>query len=177
MIKETIVVEGHHDELRIKKIYPDTFVIITNGSQISNETIELIKRASNKTGVILFLDPDYPGRKIEKTITEHITNYKVAYIRREKAFSHNRKKIGVEHATDNDIIEALKNVVTFKDKKENQLNLIDLLELGLSGSCSLKNRDKVAKALQIPLFNTKTLLKVINAMGLNKGDLEKILAE
>ena len=38
--------------------------IVTNGFEINEETIELIKKVNETKGVILFLDPDGPGEKI-----------------------------------------------------------------------------------------------------------------
>ena len=40
---DIIVVEGLHDEIRIKSVYPNANVVITNGSEVSKETIDLLK--------------------------------------------------------------------------------------------------------------------------------------
>ena len=40
---DIIVVEGYHDEARIKSVFKDANCIVTNGSEISKETIDLIK--------------------------------------------------------------------------------------------------------------------------------------
>ena len=39
---QVIVVEGSHDEQKLKSIYPEIDCIVTNGSEISTETLNLI---------------------------------------------------------------------------------------------------------------------------------------
>jgi len=66
-IKEVIVVEGTSDVQTLSNIIDADF-IITHGSAISKDTLDLIKQTNLTRGVILFLDPDFPGEKIRKTI-------------------------------------------------------------------------------------------------------------
>jgi len=40
LIKEVVVVEGYHDLAKLKAIYDDIDVYITNGSEISENTLE-----------------------------------------------------------------------------------------------------------------------------------------
>ena len=171
MIKEAIVVEGYHDELRIKNIYPEAFVITTNGSEISNETIELIKKTNEIRGVILFLDPDYPGRRITAIIKEKVPNIKVAYLKKELAISKNKKKVGVEHATDEDIINSLNDVVTFKENFVRMYSLSDLIDLGLSGPNTRDKRKNLCNKLGIPVCNAKTLLEILNNLNILRDEL------
>ena len=56
-IKEVIVVEGHHDT-NVLQQYFDCETIETNGLALSAETLELIKEAQQRCGVIIFTDPD-----------------------------------------------------------------------------------------------------------------------
>ena len=62
-IKEVIVVEGRDDTAAIKRaVQADT--IETGGSAINAKTIEKIRLAQQKRGVIIFTDPDYQGERI-----------------------------------------------------------------------------------------------------------------
>ena len=61
-LKEIIVVEGKDDTTAIKRAV-DADTIETNGSAISEDTIEKIKLAQHTRGVIIFTDPDFPGKK------------------------------------------------------------------------------------------------------------------
>ena len=115
---EIVVVEGLHDLERLKSIYEDIDVLITNGSEIE-ENLPTIIEASKKRDIILFLDPDYPGERIRKKITEVIPNAKHAFLKKDLAISKNKKKVGIEHAKKEDIIDALNNVLTPSKNRKN----------------------------------------------------------
>ena len=71
-IKEVIVVEGKTDVATLSNIIKAEF-IITNGFEISDETIDLIKKVNETKGVILFLDPDGPGEHILEALENLVT--------------------------------------------------------------------------------------------------------
>ena len=119
-IKEIIVVEGKTDTNKLKSIF-NVDTIETNGSEISNSTLELIKRVNKIRGVILFLDPDGPGEKIRKKIIEYVKDdIKNCFISKNDIKS--TKKIGIAEADKNAIIKALDNVITFS-YYSNSINL------------------------------------------------------
>ena len=66
-----------------------------------------IEHAQDKRGVIVFTDPDYPGRRIRAIIEEHVPGVKHAFLSKEKTIAKNGKGLGIEHATDEDIRDAL----------------------------------------------------------------------
>ena len=171
-IKEVIVVEGKNDAERLKTFFKcDT--IITHGSAIDKETIELIRRTNESRGVILFLDPDSPGEKIRKTINEAIPNLKNAFVLKEDART--TKKVGVEHASYEVLKDALEHLLTY-EIKENKLVMADLVELGLVGSDEAsKRREVLSKAYHIGVCNAKTLLKRLNMLGKSKEEIVELL--
>jgi ribonuclease M5 len=171
-IKEVIVVEGTHDAATINQ-YVEADTIITNGSAVSVETLALIKKASKTKGVIVFLDPDFPGEKIRKTIMDAVPDACHAYLEKSKAISKNKQKVGVEHATRDDILEALDNCVHYDEFDELSLSYEEYLSLGLVGNKSL--RDKVTKSLKIAPCNAKTLFKRLNMLNLTYEDIIKII--
>ena len=61
-INEIIVVEGRHDTQQLKK-YFDCETIETGGSSIDDKVIERIRYAASTCGVIIFTDPDTPGKQ------------------------------------------------------------------------------------------------------------------
>ncbi len=176
MYNEVIVVEGYHDLDKIKKIYKDIDVIVTNGSEIK-ESLPIIIELSKTRDIILFLDPDYPGERIRKIISSKIKNCKHAFIPRDKAFSHNRKKIGVEHASLVEIKKALDNVLS-EANHINEITNSDLINLGYVGN---KNssllRDTLSSRLNIGHTNAKTLLKRLNLFGIKKENLYALTEE
>lgn len=172
-IKEVIVVEGAHDEAVIKQ-YLKAQTITTNGSAITQETLELIKKAHETNGVIVFLDPDFPGEKIRKTIIDYVPEAKHAYLAKDKALSVAKQKVGVEHASQADIIAAIADCVSYKEPQDT-LTYPEYLKLGLMGNKPL--RCQVAQALKIAPCNAKTLFKRLNMLNLTYQDIIKIIGE
>lgn len=172
-IKEVIVVEGHHDAHVLKQFF-DVDTIVTNGSAINKETLELIKQVNNERGVILFLDPDYPGEKIRKKIIAAVGDVKQAFINKKLAISNNHKKIGVEHASKEDLEAALKNVVTFINDQLT-LDYQDYVDLGFVGN--KQKRIYLCDYLNIGYANAKSLYKRLNMMGMKKMELIKIMGD
>ena len=174
---DIIVVEGTHDEIRIKSVYPNAECIITNGSEISKETINLIKEMSKKHRIIIFTDPDSPGEKIRKTIKEAVPNASEAFLRKKDAISNNKKKVGIEHASKEVIVEALENVYT-PSNLEDTISIIDLYTLGLNGNTnSAILRDKISDILNIGKPNCKLFLKRLNLLQITRKELEDLLCK
>ena len=174
---QVIVVEGYHDEQKIKSVFPGIDCIITNGSEISKETLNLIYELSFKKDVILFLDPDFPGKKITKEILDTKGNFKLAYISKDKAMSNNGKKVGVEHAQTKDIEEALENFVSINYGNYKISNL-DLLKRGITNNKnSMKLRKYLCKELNIPFCNGKTLLKYLNMLDIEIERIDELINE
>lgn len=159
-IKEIIVVEGKDDTIAVKRaVNADT--IETNGSAISKETLNQIAHAQSKRGVIVFTDPDYPGRRIRAIIEENIPGVKHAFLPREKAISKNGKSLGIEHASDEDIKKALENVYSPNlDDTVELISMDDLYSARLIGHMQAKERrKKLGEILNIGMTNGKTLYK------------------
>ena len=68
MIKEVIVVEGKDDVSAVKKAV-DAEVISVSGYGINKASMDKIKEASRRTGVIILTDPDHAGERIRRMIT------------------------------------------------------------------------------------------------------------
>lgn len=173
---EVIVVEGKNDQERIERLFKGVLVVTTNGSEISDDTINTLKTLSKNHDIILLLDPDYPGERIRSIISNHVT-VKHAFIKKEDAISSNKKKVGVEHATDEVIINSLNNLLTQSDK----MNLIDysmLISIGLAGdSKSSELRKNISNYLNIGNPNAKSFLKRINMLDLSKENLLELINE
>lgn len=172
MIKEVIVVEGKNDTKKLQE-YFEVETIETHGLGLKKETIELIKEINDSRGVILFFDPDTPGEKIRKRINDEIPNLKNAFVLKENART--SKKVGVEHASKQILIEALNNLITYTDSKES-ISRQEFIDLGLNGEeDSQTKRDKISKEFHLGKCNSKTMFKRLNMLGIKKEDIEKIL--
>ncbi|WP_419259819.1 ribonuclease M5 [Borreliella afzelii] len=170
-IKEIIVVEGKDDLKRIKESF-DCTVIETKGFALKPETIKLLKKALKYKGIIILTDSDKSGNIIRQKIIKYLgenNKIKHAYL--------NTKDTEVESVNKTEIIKILKKVGTLsKDNQKNLLTLSDLLELGIIGENSKKNRQKIQKQLCLGHGNNKKLLERLNYFKITKIELKKQLA-
>ena len=72
IVKEIIVVEGRDDTAAIKRAV-DANTIETHGFGIRKETWDLIEKAYNEKGIIIFTDPDFAGNEILECKYDKIT--------------------------------------------------------------------------------------------------------
>jgi len=170
IIKETLIVEGRHDESRVKAVVSAN-VLVTNGTHVSKDFIELCKRAAKEDGIIIFTDPDSPGKYIRNILSKEIPEAKHAVL------INKQKKIGVEHASDQEIIDALNNakalVVTDSVNTLSKAEFYDLHLMGNSNSSVLRN--KLCKKLRLPTANSKQMFVYLNVLKLTKKDIENLL--
>lgn len=172
IIKELIVVEGKNDEYKMKENY-ECDVFITDGYNITIEKLKFLKQAQKERGLILFLDPDVVGNKIRKKINDYIPNCKNAFL--DQANAKTEKKIGIEHASNEDIKLALQNLITFTDCEETITKQF-LLSLNLTGNTTAtKRRNKLAKKLHLGKCNFKTLHKRLNMITITEQEIIAIL--
>lgn len=168
-----IVVEGAHDASKIKAIFKDVHIIITGGTAVSEITLNEIEKLSKTHEVILFLDPDYPGNQIRNKIKQRVPNVKEAFIEREKAKK--GKKVGVEHASFEDIKKALKvrEIVHNTD-----ITKEFLMDHGYIGTLNSKEkRLSLTKHFNIGYVNAKGLLPKLSLFGIKQSEVVAYEAE
>ena len=169
-ISEIVVVEGKDDTKRLQQVL-DVDTIETNGSALNNETLDKIKHAQRVRGVIVFTDPDFPGEKIRKQIMAVIPDAKHAFISREKGAPKKKHgSLGVEHASNEVIIQALKDVSTpTTNHFESDITVEDLIQFGLiAGNGSRVRREKLGELLNIGYTNGKQLKKRLSMFQITK---------
>ncbi len=171
VIKEVIVVEGKDDEAAIKRAL-DAEVIITHGYGISQAAIKRIAEAYERCGIIIFTDPDYAGDNIRKKLTAKFPDAKHAYISREAGTR--GSDIGVENASPENIIMALKKSRAVQKDIEDKFTMTDMINAGLCGDGdSAEKREKIGEKLGIGYGNTKTFLRRINRYGITGEEFAK----
>ena len=67
IVKPVIVVEGTSDVNKLSLLV-DADYVVTNGSEVSRETLRYIKELSKTRQIIILTDPDYPGERIRNII-------------------------------------------------------------------------------------------------------------
>ncbi|MGX2945428.1 ribonuclease M5 [Enterococcus alishanensis] len=172
-IEEIIVVEGKDDTKRLKEVFHvDT--IETRGSAIDEEILSQIEHAEETRGVIVFTDPDFSGEKIRKTIMESIPSAKHAFLARRKAAPQKRgSSLGVEHASDEAIIEALEKVVTPSTVDDlPEIPRQTLVAYGLiAGASAKEKRELLGEELKIGYTNGKQLAKRLKMFRITEEEL------
>lgn len=179
ILNEVVVVEGYHDLATLKMIFPNIDIVITNGSEISGETLEELKVLNQKRGLVLFLDPDFQGERIRRIINDYVGNTKHAFLKKEDCISKNGKKVGIEHASKEKILEAFENIKwANKDDQpeQTQLGMNDLMQFGLIGDKHSKLfRKELCNHFGIGLSNGKTLLHKLNMFRISKTEISSWL--
>jgi ribonuclease M5 len=159
MIKEMVVVEGKDDTTAVQRaVGADT--IETGGSAIGEDVLRRIELAHARRGVIVFTDPDAPGERIRKIVTERVPGCKHAFLTKEEA--RGRKGIGVEHASDAAIRRALDSVRGPEGDEAGVPEIVwsDLLAAGLIvQAASARRRERMGELLGIGYANGKQFYK------------------
>ncbi|WP_139822742.1 ribonuclease M5 [Tuberibacillus sp. Marseille-P3662] len=176
-IKEMIVVEGKSDTIAINNaVQADT--IETNGSDVNDRLIRVIKRAQHKRGVIIFTDPDIPGEKIRKAISQQVPGCKHAFITKQQGFKGRHQSLGIEHATPDIIRQSLENVYTESTHPEPSVSYNTLIENGLIGGRKSKiRRERIGEILNIGYTNGKQFYKRLRAFHVTEIEFESALKQ
>ncbi|MGL4617156.1 MAG: ribonuclease M5 [Mycoplasmoidaceae bacterium] len=166
-IKEVILVEGKNDSKKIKKIFPNIETFETNGYDITESKINLIKKINETRGIICFLDPDRVGKKIRDILIKEIPNLNHAFITIDDIDSKSKKK-GIAEAKDDSINKALNNFFSPLEKLS-KISWEEYLSLGLN---SKEKRLDICNKLNIPYYNHKQLFNILNIININYEDLK-----
>jgi ribonuclease M5 len=169
MIKEVIVVEGKSDTVAIKRaVEADT--IETGGSAIPDIVLKKIKKAQEKRGVIIFTDPDYPGERIRKIVSQAVPGCKHAFITREQG--RGKRNLGVEYASDEVIRQALEEVkAETVGLYEETIRFEDLINAGLVGGAGASERRRLlGDILGIGYANAKQIHKRLNMFQISQRE-------
>ncbi|MGI6205080.1 MAG: ribonuclease M5 [Anaerovoracaceae bacterium] len=174
-INEVIVVEGRDDIDAVSKAV-NADIIATHGYGITKDTLERIKNAYETRGIIILTDPDNPGQRIRKRLTDLFPDAGQAYISRSEAVS--KDDIGVENASPDVIAKALEAAGRTVSDMTEEYTPADMMRYGLSGGRGSRDlRDRLGRKLGIGYGNAAAFLKRLNGYGIERGELERLLTE
>lgn len=174
-IKEIIVVEGRDDTDAVKKSV-DAVTIETHGYGITKATWDLIEKAYNEKGIIVFTDPDHAGEQIRRRIMAKFPDAKEAFLDRRAAGKNG--DIGIENASPENIRAALEKAHYSMEERVELFTIDDMMSAGLVGQAdSSARRQKLGKALGIGYGNGKIFLQRLNKFGISRQEFEKALQE
>lgn len=175
MIKEVLVVEGKMDVVAINKAV-EADCIITGGFSLQKHTIENIRQAYQKRGIIIMTDPDSAGERIRSYLSKRFPEAKHAFVPKEEATANN--DIGIEQASPAAIQKALAKVRTLGWNPQVIFEGADLIKAGLSGNSDASSRRALLGAkLGIGYANAKTFLLRLNHYGVTRDEFIAALEE
>lgn len=181
-LKETIVVEGKYDKIKLSSIF-DANIIDVGGFKVfkNKENIELLKRIADKNGLIILTDSDSSGFKIRNYLKNCLSGRNIynVYIPDVKGKEKRKDKpsseglLGVEAMEKEIIIEAFKksgvlnNNYNFNDKEK--ITKLDLYKAGLYGKENSKEkRIEFLKKNNLPQkLSPNSLVEILNGLGIN----------
>lgn len=176
MRRQVFIVEGYHDASKLKEVLGDIEVLITNGSAVSSETLHLIEKLDETHDLIVFTDPDYAGQRIRHLVSKNLEHVYHAFLKQDKAVSKNKKKIGVEHASKDDILYALRHMKLVKTADYQVVSTHFLYTHGLIGQKdSKKKRLKLSEELHIGYTNGKTLKQRLMMFQITPQQIKEVL--
>lgn len=176
-IKEIIVVEGKDDTVAVQNAV-DADTIETSGSAIGKAVIERIKLARDRRGVIVLTDPDYPGERIRKIISEQVPGCKHAFLPKKEALPKGSGNIGVENASPNAIRMALNGAQQEDEQWSEQISKEELLALGLiAGKKAKSRRERLGDKLKIGYTNGKQLYKRLVMFKINADEFSEAMLQ
>jgi ribonuclease M5 len=174
--KEVFVVEGNHDKAKLKSIYPLCDVVITNGKEISHKTLELLKALNASRGLILILDPDFPGKSIRKRINDYVGPTKHVFLSKRECIDPIKKKVGVEHANITYLKSMIDQHILESQQDQHMLTMSDMVKLGLTGSSNAsKKRTAISAHFHLGECNAKTMLKRLNMFNISKDAIMRVI--
>lgn len=173
MIQQVIVVEGKSDIARVSRAV-EADMIATEGFALRKETIERIRLAYAKRGIIILTDPDGPGERIRQRLSNMFPKALHAFVPKSEAST--KDDVGIEDASPESIRKALGVLRIRYQEDSKEFTIHDLFEAGLSGaSDSSERRAKMGALLGIGYGNGKQFLKRLNHFGITRDEWEKAL--
>lgn len=167
-----IIVEGKSDTNRLKKTLKNVQTFETSGLGLDDAKINYLKKIQDDYKLIVFTDPDGPGEMIRAKLSKELDNLYHAYLPNDKALSKKLDKIGVEHASPQDIKAALENLYQVSEDFA-AYDISDLVEWGLYSNRAA--RTHLCNELHIAYGNNQKVLKQLNAFNISRERIENII--
>ena len=175
-IDEIIIVEGRDDTAAVRRAV-DAVTIETHGYGIRPSTWDVIDKAYESKGIIIFTDPDTAGEQIRRRLAERYPEAKHAFL--DRGLAEKDGDIGIENASPASICAALEKArcSAFASGSE-KFTPADMFRWGLAGTTeSAKRRSVVGDRLGIGMASSKTFLHRLNHFGVSREEIKQVLEE
>ena len=182
-IEQIIVVEGRDDTAAILRSV-DAVTIETHGYGIRPSTWDVIDKAYETAGIIIFTDPDTAGEQIRRRLAERYPNAEHAFL--DRSLAEKDGDIGIENASPESIREALAKAhrpasadrTVQETGPADAFTRDDLFRWGLDGvPGAARRRQEVGNRLGIGMASSKTFLRRLNHFGISREEVETALRD
>ena len=190
-IKETIIVEGKYDKIRLSPLF-DANIIELGGFQIYNnkDRLSLIRRIADKNGIIIVTDSDSAGFRLRHYLFSAIPKDKIKNVFIPDVFGKEKRKakpgkenlIGVEGMTTEVLLSAFKNAGIDPENENGErippITKARLFELGLSGgeNSSILRR-KICEHYSLPKMLSANSLAEVLPVFTTEDELVSLIEE
>lgn len=169
-----IVVEGATDVAFLSSFLKAKY-IITNGSAISQETIDAIKKLSQHNDIIIMTDPDFPGKQIRDKINAAIPGCLNVFV--DKKFCIKKHKVGIAESQRKEVLKALNSQKVFTNNQMEKYSLKSFAETYDLGILSQKFRDFVTSKIGIDKCNSKRFFERLNEIDYPIEEFDLLIKE
>lgn len=171
-----IIVEGKYDKIKLSSIF-DTVILTTDGFGIfkNKEKVELIKKLSEKNGIIVLTDSDSAGGIIRSYLKNILSEDKIHHIFLPRIEGKEKRKVkpssegllGVEGINKETILKAFERFLPQKLQNKKPITTAFLMSQGLSGKeDSTAKRKYLLDKLSLPYcISAATLKKVLGEIS------------
>ena len=182
-IEQIIVVEGRDDTAAILRSV-DAVTIETHGYGIRPSTWDVIDKAYETAGIIIFTDPDTAGEQIRRRLAERYPNAEHAFL--DRSLAEKDGDIGIENASPESIREALAKAhqpvpadqAVQETGSADTFTRDDLFRWELDGMPgAARRRQEVGSRLGIGMASSKTFLRRLNHFGISREEVETALRD
>ena len=176
-IDEIIIVEGRDDTAAILRGV-EAVTIETHGYGIRPSTWDVIDKAYQSKGIIIFTDPDTAGEQIRRRLAERYPDAAHAFL--DRGLAEKDGDIGIENASPESIRDALEKARRPEQHSASseQFTRDDLFRWGLDGvPGAAHRRHEVGNRLGIGMATGKTFLRRLNSFGISREEIEQSISD
>lgn len=182
-----IIVEGKYDKIKLSSLF-DTVILTTDGFGIfkNKEKLELIKKLSQKSGIIVLTDSDSAGGIIRSYLKNILPEDKIHHIFLPRIEGKEKRKskpsgeglLGVEGIDKETILKAFERFLPKKSPNKKAITTAFLMSQGLSGGDdSVIKRKFLLDKLNLPYcISTSTLKKILSEIS-SEEEIANIMKE
>lgn len=174
LLNSVFVVEGKNDYEKLMKCGVP-YAVITKGYNVSRETTQHLQSLEKGHTIVILTDPDTPGRKIAKRISESLSNPQVISV--PKSLAIGKKEVGIERVPLKDLKEIIKPYTQNEFISHSNVAYLDLIGLGLSGAKSTARKEVIAAHFNLLVAPLKVMHKQILLLNISLEALKESLNE